>query len=372
MRLERYIVFEWFKIFALALVAIFGILLLGAVQDQLGDLLEWHVATLDILKYFVLLTPTFLPEVLPISFLVSLLFSLGQLHKNHEITAMRATGMSLWKITRGLWAAGLLLGGALFYLNAAVVPRAVETTRTLRQNFEFQEQLAQNIAAEEVGLIYNLTFYNHAEGRIWFINRFNEYNFRAYGVTVSALDERGRELRRTVANEAYFDDIARNWVFQNGREMTFDPGTGDPIRSLAFDERVLTNFTEEPDLMKFLEKRPKDLSFFQLGEVLSSLGGSEDPRLRGYAVQYYSILFNPLVCIIMVGLAVPFAITGVRTNPMVGVSKAIGLFFMYYLALNVSNVMFARLVDPVIAAFLPNAMMVGVALFVYIRSVRPQ
>ena len=49
--------------------------------------------------------------------------------------------------------------------------------------------------------------------------------------------------------------------------------------------------------------------------------------MDAFAVQYYAILVKPLICLLVVGLAVPFAVAGVRTNPMVGASKALGLFF---------------------------------------------
>lgn len=41
-------------------------------------------------------------------------------------------------------------------------------------------------------------------------------------------------------------------------------------------------------------------------------------------------MVQPFACIIVVAIAIPFSVAGVRTNPMVGVSKTVGLFFVYF------------------------------------------
>lgn len=181
------------------------------------------------------------------------------------------------------------------------------------------------------------------------------------------------EQRRLVANEGFFDDRAGHWVFQRGRELLFSPDTGDLRRSIAFDERILEDFHEDPDLMKFLERRPKDLSFFELRRILNTSGMEENPRVQAYAVQYFFILTSPFSCLLIVAIAIPFAVAGVRTNPMVGVSKSIGLFVLYYLAVAVGQMFGTRAwLPPLAAALLPNLLMFMIAVRLSIRMSRPQ
>jgi lipopolysaccharide export system permease protein len=208
---------------------------------------------------------------------------------------------------------------------------------------------------EEVGLLYNLTFYNRKDNRLWFLNRFNEYNYRAYGITVSEVNpDDGIEYRRLVANEGYYDDLKQVWTFLSGREITFDPSDGQPVRSLGFDQKLVQEFSEDPDLMKYLEQRPKDLSLRELNMVVDYLRPAEDPRLAKYAVSFYDRLLNPVSCLIILGLAIPFSVTGVRTNPFVGVSKAMGLFVLYYVLVNVGQYAGSSGFSPFWAASIPN------------------
>lgn len=370
-RIDRYVFREWAKVFALTLMAVKGLLVLDDVQSHLPDLLEHGAGVEEIVRYYSLTLPTFLPHVIPLSLLVSILFVLGQRHRYHEITAMRCAGLGLFRITRTLWAAGALLALLLFYLNADWIPRAVEGSRTLRDNLRHEREIDIAVT-EDVGIIHNLTFYNHTDGRLWFINRFSERTYRAFGVTISEIRESGaRELRRIVANEGYFDDIEGHWILLRGRETFFSEETGDPVRSLAFAEKVLPDFTEEPDLMKFLEKRPRDLSFFELQRIIVTLSPEEDARVADYARQYYEILFNPLGVLIVVALAIPFSVSGVRANPMVGVSKSLGLFVLYYLTVNTARFLGADYLSPMHSALLPNLMMLAVAGYFFWRATRP-
>lgn len=371
MRLDLYVFREWLKVFLLSLVAIVGILLLESIQNELQDLLRYGAGLPDILTYYLVLLPSFLPLVIPISLMVSLLFSLGKLHRYREITAMQACGLSIWRISRTLWLAGIVLAYGLFELNGRITPWSVEQSRLIADNLRFASELTDR-DQDDVGLLYNLSFYNHSEDRLWFINRFNEFNYRAFGITISELNEDRVEFRRLVANEGYFEAELGSWRFVNGRIFDFDSETGDPIRSVRFDSESVPAYTENPDLMKFMEKRPKDLSFYELHTILATLDAEADPRVGAYAVAYYGMLLNPLSCLIVVGLAIPFAVAGVRSNPMVGVSKAMGLFFAYYLLVQVSQILGQGRIDPLYAAALPNLIALVLGIYFQYRSTKPQ
>lgn len=370
-RIDRYVFREWAKVFVLSLGVILCLLIIADMQNDLSDLLGYGANAREILEYYAVLTPSFLPAILPISLLVSLLYVLGQLHRRNEVVAMRAVGLSLGRITRSLWAAGLALAGGLLWLNAEVVPWSVETSRLMWNNLYFRGELAAEKDAEEIGVITDLTFHHPENGRIWFVNSFNEYQYRAYGVSVFQLDGEGREASRLLANEGYFSEAAGHWVLLNGRELTFDPDNGDVMRSLPFDELDCPELTEDPALMQFLKKRPQDLSFWQLRKVIEALSSSADPRLVRYEIRYYSILVNPLSCLIVVGIAIPFALRGVRTNPMVGVAKSVGLFLLYYLVTNAAGLLGGEILTPAMAALLPNLCMILFAVFLFWRAARP-
>lgn len=206
--LDRYVLKEWVVAFVLTLGVVVGVLVLQNMYDSLPDLLSSNATGPEILFYYMLSLPAIWPTVLPITFLVSLLFSLGTLHRNNEVIAMRATGASLFRISRSLWVAGFALSGLLFYLTAEVVPMTVERARTFIDNLSYTaKEKKQDVDAREVGLLHNLGFDNRKEGRLWFMNRFSERAWLAIGVNVHTRTADGIEVLRVSAEEGFYDEV---------------------------------------------------------------------------------------------------------------------------------------------------------------------
>lgn len=281
---------------------------------------------------------------------------------------MRASGASLFRISRFLWVAGLLLSLLLFYLTASVIPRTVERSRTFFDNLEFAaDEVERDV--REVGLLYNLGFDNRKDGRLWFMNRFSERAWLGLGVNVHTRDANGQELSRISAAEAYFDDTQGYWVFLNGRELLLDAATGDPLRALPFKEKKFEDFDEDPTLMLALHKEPKELSLNELRRIIEAVPPEENPRVRAYLARYFSLLAAPFSCLVVVGIAVPFAVSGVRTNPMIGVSKAMGFFAFFYVLISLASIVGERqLIPAILAAWIPNLVMLAMSIRLFTRA----
>lgn len=361
--IDRHILTEWLVILMMVTGGTFGLLMLEDMFGGVRRLLQFGASFGQISFYYAILAPSLLKMVLPISILISLLYSLGRLHRNNEFTAMRSAGIGMVRMTRWIWVVGVMLSGLLFFLQGGVIPWSVEQSRILWNNLQYSHQ-AEESGNEEVGLVYGLAFDNRRDNRLWFLNRFSGYSYRAYGLTMSQMDTSRREVRRIMATEGYYDEVDSTWVFINGREISFDPETGDIVRSIAFDEETLPGARDDPRLMLLLSQDAEDLSFFELRWALDTLSPKENPKLLSHAVYYHQILAETMRCLIMVSLAIPFAMTGVRTNPAVGVSKSLGLFLGYYLLTVVSTTMAERgVVEPLLAAWFPNIVMLVVALW---------
>jgi lipopolysaccharide export system permease protein len=120
--------------------------------------------------------------------------------------------------------------------------------------------------------------------------------------------------------------------------------------------------------MLLIDRRPIDLSSTELKELMDYLEGENNPKSIPYAVRYYSLIADILGPLIVIAIAIPFAATGVRTNPTVGVSKSIGLFFFYIVLQSIAAAMATKgLIDPVVAAWLPNTGMIGLSVVLFAR-----
>lgn len=364
--IDRYILREWLSILGLVLVATLGLLVMHVLYDKLEDLIQIGAGLGEVAGFLLVNLPGFIAAVLPLCLLVSLLYALGRMHHANELTALRAAGLGLFRITRGLWAAGIVFCVVVWWLNASVVPWSVEESRRLEETLQLRRQL-EGRPADEVGALRALTFENGSENRLWFINRYSQFTRRAYGVTISERTPSGVETRRWLAREAWRDE-AGVWILRDGRELVFDGATGEVVRTQAFADRASPGFREDPALMQVYDAKPDTLSLFELRRVIEHHRETGSPKLRAYELRHASVLAEGLMPIVILAFAIPFAVAGVRVNPAVGVSKALGLFVLYFVAVRLGLVLGARGgLPPLLAAVLPHVGLLAAGAWAWTR-----
>ncbi|MBL9201155.1 MAG: LptF/LptG family permease [Opitutaceae bacterium] len=366
---DRHLLREWLHMLALVLVACCGLMLVQVLLEDFRQLRELGARGLVFWRYVGVKIPSYVSIALPFALLVSLLYTLGKLHRANELTAMRAAGVGFARLTAPIWVVGIACCGLSWWLNTTVVPWSVEETRALNDELQFRSQHAQALPPDRVGAVFSVAFDNPVDRRMWFFNRYSKATQRAHGVSVSTLDAQGREVARLMASEAWFDAARGGWVFRAGRAREFAPETGELIVDRPFPaERFEPAFHEDPGLMLLVDRKPTSLSLHELRDIVRQLELEHSPKLPLYAVRYFGLIADTLGPLIVIAIAIPFAMTGVRVNPAVGVSKSIGLFVLYWLFNSTATALASKgVLDPLVAAWLPNGGMVVLAIWFLAR-----
>lgn len=370
LKLQRYILNEWLKIFLITACLVMGLIVVQEVYSRLNGLIERGAGFWEILFIFLLTIPRFLPSIVPMVLLLSVLFSVSAMHRKNEVIAMKAAGVSLWKISQPLLLAATVCAGAILYLNGSFIPWSVQQQEELQQNVFSRNKDALNPeAADRDRKILNLGSLNFEDNRLWLIGEFSPFERRGEGVTVYEIDEAGKERYRIRAASAEYREETGDWVFFDGNELYFDGLTDEPYRNQTFEMLEKTSYNERPDIMVAMRKKPQDLSLFELQQILDAYEGYENPEIIPYQVRFYRILASPFSCFLVVGFGVPFAVAGVRTNPMIGISKAFGMFLIYFVISNISTVLGeGHYVSPQMSAAIPLVFVGIFAVRVFVKA----
>jgi lipopolysaccharide export system permease protein len=362
---DRHLLREWLQILLLFMVALCGIIVAQICFDDLRNMMEAGAHLGDVLRYIAVTLPSFFPFILPLSLLISLLFTLNQLHRANELTAMRASGVGFLRLMAPVWIFGILTCGLFWWLNSAIVPWSVEQSREMEDRLEYRKE-AKSLSDDRVGAKVNIAFDEPLAHRMWFFNRFSQANQHGYGVMVSELDTDRHLVSQILATEAWRNP-AGDWEFHDGQQLQF-AGQNEAFSNAPFAVKVMPGYREDPNLMLLTDRRARDLSLFQLHRVMDYFAVQNPARAVPFAVRYYSILADTLGPLIVIAIAIPFAVTGVRVNPAVGVGKAIGLYILYYGMTIVAQALAAgEIVTPELAAWLPNLGMIGLAAWFFAR-----
>jgi lipopolysaccharide export system permease protein len=371
---DRYLLREWLQILGLVLAATCGLMLLQVLYEDFRSLRDLGAQGATFWLYVGVTLPGFLMVVLPLALLVSLLYTLGTLHRGNEVTAMRAAGVGFTRLTAPIWVVGVLCCALAWWLNTTVVPWSVERSRALRDELQIARDAAV-LPQDRVGASYSVAFDNREAGRMWFFNRYSRFTAggayprgRGFGVSVSRLDGERRELSRITAAEGWLDPVKGGWEFRDGRDLVFEPETGELTVSRPFEEKFVPEFDENPQLMLLIDRKPSHLSLHELRELIAYLRIEDSPKVVQYEVRYYTLIANAFGPLIVIAIAIPFAVSGVRVNPAVGVSKSIGLFFVYYVLTHVGGTLATKdIVEPAVAAWFPHGGMGLLAVWLFAR-----
>jgi LPS export ABC transporter permease LptG len=248
----------------------------------------------------------------------------GVLSKNNEVTAMKACGVSLYRLAIPVLLVSVLMSGLLFVFDHYVVPganvkqdairneikgRAVQTY--LRPDFKW-------ICGQEPGF------------RIYYYKYFDPSENIMAGVLVYELDPGTFRLKRHVSAErARWEPSLGTWIFQNGWSREFIREEKDVFRNFAGGTATFSELKEPPAYFLKEVKQDKQMNFQQLAAYIRELqqSGFETVKLQ---VQYHKKFAVPLFALIMAMISVPFAfLTGSR-GAMAGVGVSLGIAAAYW------------------------------------------
>lgn len=324
MRIDRYLFAEWLKIFSLAVAAILGLLLLSEIYNELPGFLKREASWEQTVAFFLLLVPGYLPSLLPVCFLLSLLFTLAVHQRNGEIVAIRSAGVSLFRLSRAFWWSGGLLALLLFWLNASLAPESVENARLIKERVKERE--LDRRADVIRGTLEDLAVYLPSGDEIWFVEVYRRSTGELFGVSVTLPGEESR-IRHEAARARY-DAAGGRWLLENGISLAVPSGEALPETLDSFESLELKASAMTPAVFLGLSQPPRDLTFRQLDALLDDLGG--DPRTRPYRTRYLGILAAPLQFFVVVLIALPCALGSGRSRGSGGFFRAVWIYLLFF------------------------------------------
>jgi lipopolysaccharide export system permease protein len=328
--LDRYLLREFLAPLGYCLS---GFLLLWVVQDLITELSSFQRANLqawDIVQYYLVMLPEFIVLILPMALLLALLYSLTNHARHNEITAMRAAGISLWRLCLPYLFVGCLASVLSLALNELFVPDSAETAMRIRNRHKPPPP-----GAVGKNKIVNLCFTNSRDNRIWRIGIYDTRTGQMSDPVVRfTLPDGSRRL--LIADRA--TRIKGVWTFYNAREFQEEEMDVPLLRTNILAQPL---FTETPEEIHSEIKISAALSTLALkGNRKADLPISEivnylrlhphPPQAAAVYTKLHGRLAMPWTCLVVVLIAAPFGAASGRRNVFVGVASSILIFFGYF------------------------------------------
>ena len=350
----------FFVYFFWALITCGTLFVLLTLFDLLDDIIRNNISAYSVLDYFTFLTPQILMIIVPVSILLAILINFGILEKNSEITAIKAGGWSLYRISLPIFLIAAGFCGSIFLLQDYILPYANVRQENIRNMIkgrppQTSSRMQRKWIFGESGRIYNYAYFDS--------NQDSFVNLNVFDTDLAAVQIR----RRIYASRAHIDKTGV-WILEDGwvRDYASAQSGFRKIRSerIAFPEKA-GYFEREI----FQPTESSKLKYFELSGYIDYLkkSGYNATELQ---VELHKKIAFPLSCLIMALLGIPFSFSMGKKGAFYGIGISIGIAIVFWGVSGVFETLGAYgLLVPVLAAWAPNIVF-GASGFALLFTVR--
>ncbi len=286
------------------------------LSDRVEDIAKNHAPADVVLAYYANLVPQVFFDVTPMALMIAVLILLTVLERQQELTALKAAGISLYRLIVPILLIAAVSAAGLWVLGEVVVPNANREAIRLRDR----------IMGREATRSYR------SSDRQWLMSRDGEtlYDFLRYDspsetlirFTFFRIDEDMNLRFHLYTRRARFID--GEWIADSGWFRQIYPDGNDEFRRITAPMKL--DIPEGPEYFGQEYRRPSEMSIGELGDYIQELVES-GYRPSNLIVRWHQKITYPLTAFVMVLLALPFGLSrgGRRTSAMQGVAIALVL-----------------------------------------------
>lgn len=352
--LSRYLLREFWSIFTLILLAFIGLYLIIDLFERLNFFLKNDASLGAALRYLAFKIPLIVTQMVPPAVIAGILVSLGQLGRRNELTALRANGVSLYRIARPLLLVAAAISGLMLAWGETVVPLSMRRQQEVSL-IEIRKQAPRTLLGDKA------TWYHGAEGfyHIDFIDRPRQTLF---GVVVYHVDPNFRLTHTTEIDSARW--TGERWEIADAVERRITAQ-----RDVLVTPVDSTRLLQQEKLEDFLEvfREPEELSYAMLNERIDSMT-RKGIDASSYLVDLHLKLAVPFMSFVLAALAIPIAARPQRHTSValtIGVGIVVGFSYWLVLAFGVS-LGHSGAIPPVVAAWAANVICLLGAIFLFL------
>lgn len=336
--LQNYLALTIIKATGIVLLILSAVSGLIELLRQISEISGGHYSINTALLYVLLTTPQNVYEFFPMAGLLGSILGLGMLASRSEIVAMRASGLSLMKITQAVLKIAILLAILVTVIGELATPKL----RFWAENYKALKASSGQVLATSHGVwIRDGNNFVHIDTVI--------SPKHLYGITRYQLDDKRRLQLVGRAEQANYQDNA--WRLSKVENILL---TEEGIKTVAIPQ-VIWDVSIPPEMLRYTATEPVQMNLIDLYKYIhyrtsSGLAAGE------YALAFWQRLFQPFAAAVMILLAVPF-ISGSLRSATMGLRLLLGIVvgFLFYLL----NQFFGPLslvfqLPPFLAALMPT------------------
>jgi lipopolysaccharide export system permease protein len=368
--MDRYLSAEMVAPFLFGVGAFSSIaLVIGSLFELVRLITDAGLGIFTAVQIFGLQLPQFMMYSFPMSVLLGTLISYSRLSSDGEITALRSSGVSAYRLVVPALVLSFLVSGMTFLFSEILVPSANWQAKTIlksalkQDNLQFKSkdifyqqygEVTQPDGSKEQSLI-----------RSFYARRFDGKKME--GLTI--LDFSQGTLQQVLSAEsAVWVPNSNVWNLENG--TTYLIGNDGSYRSILRFDRQELRLPRAPLDLANEQRNSAEMNINELSrhiELVKASGNFKEAKKLEVSLQQKFAL--PFVCMVFALVGSPLGMRPQRTSAARGFGLSILIIFGYYLLLSMCEALGrVEILSAIAAAWLPNFIGLGAGVFLLSRA----
>lgn len=360
--LRDYILKEFFHSFLLSIVVFTFVLLVGNIIQLANLLINKGVDVFSVLKLFFFLIPWLLSFTLPVAALTAVILTFGRLSSDGELTAIKASGVSFFRVSLPILVLGVVFSVIAFFANDQLSPNASFASRRV---------------IKEIGVRNPIAYLE--EGT--FIRGFENYVIFIYEIRGNILKnirvyqpQEGKPTRTIIAEYGELTtDTAKNMIelkLFNGTSEEPSPTEPDSFYKLNFKTYYMTLDLSKVFKKEKIQKKTREMTVKEL-EAEIAISSRQGIDTTALFVEIYKKINMSVASFVLVLIGIPLGIKSHRSEKSIGFGMSLIIFAIYWgLFLGGVALSLKGAAPPLVGTSLPNLIFLVFGLILFIMAAR--
>ncbi len=355
--IDKYLVKQFLQTVVFALIAFIFIFVIIDLMEKLDDFIDNGVNNEIVFRYYFSLIPEIVRLMLPVSVLLSALFTVGKLSNTNEVTALKSSGMSFLRFSAPFVIATLFISLFSVYFGGFVVPQANKERIYIEQNYL---KIGVKRANRNI-------FFQDAPNRIVKIRYFEPKKQIANQIGIQQFDPRDitHLVMRIDAPRMKYDSAKGAWKIFDGSERIFK-GNKDSL--ILFAEKEIDSLNFKPDEVLRKQRKPQEFTLTELKEAIADIrrSGNDPTRLE---IEFHSRIAFAWASLITLLFGLPISINKRGSGLALQIGINLLITFIYLAFMQISQAFGKNgALDPFVTAWLANFVFLAGAIFNIYRA----
>jgi len=362
--IDRYILKNFIQNFLFALFCFLIIFIIIDLFEKLDKFIDKGLSIGLILQYYIYFIPEIIKLIIPVATLLASLFTISRFINYSELSAMKSSGISIYRYLLPILIFGFSLTCFSIYFNGWVVPLTNSKKLSMEREYLGKGQNSANI---------QYLYFQDKVNRMITVTSYNQLNKSCYDVSIQIFDKDSltKLIVRFDAAQMTWDSLKNDWKLVNFHERKFNSLESEELtfhkEKYISEIENIQKINLDPELILKKQLKPEELILSDFKEFIENLENSGQDVVRA-KVDYYSIISFPFAIIVTIIFGVSVSSQRRKGGAAIQFGISILVSFIYLGFVKISQVLgYNGELPPLLTAWFANILFLLISLVNFYR-----